>query len=242
MAEIDTFRFFFRPIVFTTNFPNSFKAVLVMATLKDESLQEHCHNNSTLNSSQQRASERISVSNNQTANRKPGNSRQASTQRESQLLLSLPSSPALTPIQQRLAPDPGQADTQPVNSGGVNTKKPSQDDTQPYNGGGDSNPDPGQADTQPVNSGRDNTPNPSQDVTQPYNGCGKNTPNPGQDDSQPFNGDRDGPDDMEVDEIPASPPTKKARIFWKKCYNKTLIPSRVPGADKILAPDSDEDS
>ena len=39
----------------------------------------------------------------------------------------------------------------------------------------------------------------------------------------------------------SSPPSKRARILFKRCFEATLNPNDVPGANTILAPDSDEE-
>mgnify|MGYP004581650949 CR=1 FL=1 len=39
-----------------------------------------------------------------------------------------------------------------------------------------------------------------------------------------------------------SPPNKKARLIFQKCFQKTFDPGTLPGYDIILAEDSDEDS
>ncbi|XP_076161654.1 cell cycle checkpoint control protein Rad9 isoform X2 [Ptiloglossa arizonensis] len=53
--------------------------------------------------------------------------------------------------------------------------------------------------------------------------------------------DNDKSDILE-DEIPdsPSPPTKKARLIFQKCFQKTFDPRTLPGYDIILAEDSDE--
>ena len=38
-----------------------------------------------------------------------------------------------------------------------------------------------------------------------------------------------------------APPPKRARFFFKRCFEATFNPSDVPGHEKVLAPDSDED-
>ena len=45
-------------------------------------------------------------------------------------------------------------------------------------------------------------------------------------------------DDSVVVEAPAS---KRARFIFKKCFEETFNPDSIPGAKKILAPDSDEE-
>ena len=42
------------------------------------------------------------------------------------------------------------------------------------------------------------------------------------------------------EEIP--PAAKKARYIFKRCFDSTFNPNSVPGSDKILAPDSDEEN
>lgn len=39
-----------------------------------------------------------------------------------------------------------------------------------------------------------------------------------------------------------TPPAKRARYFFQRCFEKTLDPSSIPGAQKVLAPDSDEEN
>ena len=43
-------------------------------------------------------------------------------------------------------------------------------------------------------------------------------------------------------QLERSPPSKRARYFFKKCFEATFNPSSVPGSDNILAPDSDEEN
>lgn len=52
---------------------------------------------------------------------------------------------------------------------------------------------------------------------------------------------RDKCDALE-DEVPSSPPppTKKARLIFQKCFQRTFDPRTLPGYDVILAEDSDE--
>jgi hypothetical protein len=42
--------------------------------------------------------------------------------------------------------------------------------------------------------------------------------------------------------IEGTPPSaKRARFFFQRCFDATFNPSKISGAEKILAPDSDED-
>ena len=44
------------------------------------------------------------------------------------------------------------------------------------------------------------------------------------------------------DLIEGTPPSaKRARFFFQRCFDATFNPSRITGAEKILAPDSDEE-
>ena len=44
-------------------------------------------------------------------------------------------------------------------------------------------------------------------------------------------------------DIAGTPPAKKKkRALFARCYDATFLPSQVPGAEKVLAPDSDEES
>ena len=43
------------------------------------------------------------------------------------------------------------------------------------------------------------------------------------------------------DELPSTPPSKKAKFFFKRCFDSTFNPDTVPGYNNILAEDSDED-
>ena len=43
------------------------------------------------------------------------------------------------------------------------------------------------------------------------------------------------------DAIPGTPPAKRAKFTFQRCFNQTMDPLRVPGHERVLAPDSDED-
>ncbi|KAF0304409.1 Cell cycle checkpoint control protein RAD9B [Amphibalanus amphitrite] len=43
------------------------------------------------------------------------------------------------------------------------------------------------------------------------------------------------------DAIPGTPPAKRAKFTFQRCFNLTMDPLRVPGHERVLAPDSDED-
>jgi len=43
------------------------------------------------------------------------------------------------------------------------------------------------------------------------------------------------------DFINSSPPSKKKNFLFKRCFDATFNPKSIPGTEKILAPDSDED-
>ena len=67
------------------------------------------------------------------------------------------------------------------------------------------------------------------------------------------NNNMDGVEDEDVDMgqvgtngdgllVPGTPPAKKPRLmYFKRCFDTTFNPSNIPGAQKVLAPDSDED-
>uniref|UniRef100_A0A0K2V6S5 Cell cycle checkpoint control protein RAD9A n=1 Tax=Lepeophtheirus salmonis TaxID=72036 RepID=A0A0K2V6S5_LEPSM len=42
--------------------------------------------------------------------------------------------------------------------------------------------------------------------------------------------------------ISESPPSKKIKYFFKRCFNKTFNPSNITGAQVVLAPDSDDEN
>lgn len=42
--------------------------------------------------------------------------------------------------------------------------------------------------------------------------------------------------------IPGTPPAKKTNFFFRRCFESTFDPNSVPGNDKVLAEDSDEDT
>ncbi|XP_037092444.1 LOW QUALITY PROTEIN: cell cycle checkpoint control protein RAD9A-like [Pollicipes pollicipes] len=50
----------------------------------------------------------------------------------------------------------------------------------------------------------------------------------------------DGPDGL-ADAAPVTPPRKRARFTFQRCFNETIDPLRVPGHGRVLAPDSDEE-
>jgi hypothetical protein len=41
--------------------------------------------------------------------------------------------------------------------------------------------------------------------------------------------------------IDGTPPSKRAKFFFQRCFDATFNPNRISGAEKVLAPDSDED-
>ena len=42
--------------------------------------------------------------------------------------------------------------------------------------------------------------------------------------------------------VAGTPPAKKKkRALFARCYDSTFMPCQVPGAEKVLAPDSDEE-
>lgn len=43
-------------------------------------------------------------------------------------------------------------------------------------------------------------------------------------------------------DLTGSPPAKKARYYFQRCFERTLDPRQLPGTDKILAPDSDDEN
>lgn len=45
----------------------------------------------------------------------------------------------------------------------------------------------------------------------------------------------------DVNEIEGSPPAKKKTFLFRRCFNSTWHPSKVPGHQQVLAPDSDEE-
>ncbi|XP_071539191.1 cell cycle checkpoint control protein RAD9A isoform X2 [Panulirus ornatus] len=46
----------------------------------------------------------------------------------------------------------------------------------------------------------------------------------------------------EEDIVPGTPPFKKARFLFRRCFESTFDPETIPGHDRILAEDSDDDS
>ena len=61
------------------------------------------------------------------------------------------------------------------------------------------------------------------------------------------------PDKAEVDDVvqnsfvagngdSLTPPSKRAKYVFKRCFEATFVPQNIAGAHKILAPDSDEEN
>lgn len=46
---------------------------------------------------------------------------------------------------------------------------------------------------------------------------------------------------LEATQVTDPPPSKKARYLFKRCFEATFNPSKIPGYDRVLAPDSDEE-
>lgn len=58
------------------------------------------------------------------------------------------------------------------------------------------------------------------------------------------NGDVDALENQEnedVDMVQGTPPNKRKRFMFARCFEQTFDPRNVPGVDNVLAPDSDED-
>lgn len=49
-------------------------------------------------------------------------------------------------------------------------------------------------------------------------------------------------EDTRVLPLSETPPSKRARFFFKKCFEKTIDLRSLPGSDNVLAPDSDEEN
>lgn len=47
-------------------------------------------------------------------------------------------------------------------------------------------------------------------------------------------------DEEDSDTVPASPPAKRSRFFFRRCFEATFNPDTLPGHNVILAEDSDE--
>ena len=47
--------------------------------------------------------------------------------------------------------------------------------------------------------------------------------------------------DVTHDAIDATPPSKRAKFFFHRCFDATFNPSKISGAERVLAPDSDDD-
>ena len=43
------------------------------------------------------------------------------------------------------------------------------------------------------------------------------------------------------DMIDGTPPSKRAKFFFQRCFDSTFNPNRISGTEKVLAPDTDED-
>ena len=60
---------------------------------------------------------------------------------------------------------------------------------------------------------------------------------------EPVNANMDNEDHCEEQVVAGTPPAKKKkRALFARCYDSTFAPSQVPGTEKVLAPDSDEES
>lgn len=49
-------------------------------------------------------------------------------------------------------------------------------------------------------------------------------------------------EEEEEDIVPGTPPNKKGRFLFRRCFESTFNPKTIPGHDRILAEDSDDDS
>jgi hypothetical protein len=47
--------------------------------------------------------------------------------------------------------------------------------------------------------------------------------------------------DITHDAIDVTPPPKRSKFFFQRCFDATFNPSKVYGAQKVLAPDSDDE-
>lgn len=47
-------------------------------------------------------------------------------------------------------------------------------------------------------------------------------------------------EEEDSDTVPASPPAKKSRFYFRRCFEATFNPDTLPGHNVILAEDSDE--
>ena len=45
-----------------------------------------------------------------------------------------------------------------------------------------------------------------------------------------------------VDFIDGSPPSKKKNFLFRRCFDATFNPQNIPGTERVLAPDSDEEN
>ncbi|CAL4108006.1 unnamed protein product, partial [Meganyctiphanes norvegica] len=50
-----------------------------------------------------------------------------------------------------------------------------------------------------------------------------------------------GSDDEDADTVPGTPPSKKARYLFKRCFESTFNPDNIPGREHVLAADSGSD-
>ena len=55
--------------------------------------------------------------------------------------------------------------------------------------------------------------------------------------------DEDNPthDVTQRDLVYGTPPSKRAKLYFQPCFDATFNPSRISGAERVLAPDSDEE-
>ena len=48
--------------------------------------------------------------------------------------------------------------------------------------------------------------------------------------------------DATNDAIDSTPPSKRAKFYFHRCFDATFNPNKISGAEKVLAPDSDDDN
>ena len=211
---------YFRPIIFSVVNPSSFEAALVMATLSEM-------DDSTSQESERPQVNELSRLQHVRPQQKSSNLRHSTQRstigdhhRRSQI-----QTPGLTPIEAAEEPmRPTPPNSTPINRQCLITPNRKSSARTPLAGAVDDE------------SGHADSPIHRQCLITPRRPSSERTPMAGG-----VVDDGSG-DAQEAEEVPASPPSKKTKFYFRRCFDATFNPINIPGYQRVLARDSDEEN